>query len=103
PAGPSGVKWAYSNHAFNVLGAVVEDVSGERFDDYVAKRVIEPVGMSDTTFQRGDIDVRRFAVGYKRTRRGIVPATDLDVALPAAGAGFSTAADLCRYAEHLLG
>ena len=56
PAGPAGVKWTYSNHAFNVLGAIVEDVSGERFDDYVGKRILEPFGLSDTTFRRADID-----------------------------------------------
>ena len=45
-----GSRWKYSSGGINVLGRVVEVVSGERFEAFVAKRVFEPVGMSETTF-----------------------------------------------------
>ena len=42
PAIPSGKKWAYSNHAFNTLGQLVEDISQEPFVEYMRRHVFEP-------------------------------------------------------------
>jgi CubicO group peptidase (beta-lactamase class C family) len=45
-----GSKFAYSNIAFEVLGAVVARVSGESFEDYVAAHVLKPAGMTKSSF-----------------------------------------------------
>jgi CubicO group peptidase (beta-lactamase class C family) len=45
-----GEGWNYSV-ATDVLGAVVERVSGQRLDDFFATRIFAPLGMHDTFFQ----------------------------------------------------
>jgi CubicO group peptidase (beta-lactamase class C family) len=39
-----GRKWAYSNHGFATVGQLVEDISGEPFDEYMLRHVFEPLG-----------------------------------------------------------
>jgi len=50
---PPGKKTEYSNLGFVILGAVVERVSGMRFDDYVQKHILKPLGL------HGGYDVSR--------------------------------------------
>jgi CubicO group peptidase (beta-lactamase class C family) len=40
----------YSNYGYGLLGAVIEDVTGQRFEDYMVANVIQPLGMQDSTF-----------------------------------------------------
>jgi CubicO group peptidase (beta-lactamase class C family) len=45
---PPGFKAVYANFGPPVLGAVAEDITGERFDRLMAEQVFEPVGMRET-------------------------------------------------------
>jgi len=45
-----GEKFAYSNMAFECLGDVVAKVSGLSFDDYVKRYVLDPAGMTESSF-----------------------------------------------------
>ncbi|ATP58208.1 hypothetical protein CPT03_17910 [Pedobacter ginsengisoli] len=45
-----GEKWQYSNLNFCLLALLVEKVSGSSFEVYVAKKVFQPAGMSETYF-----------------------------------------------------
>lgn len=46
-----GTKWAYSNGAgFDILGRIVEVVSGQTFDQVLKERIFDPLGMKDTGF-----------------------------------------------------
>ncbi len=67
-----GSRFWYSDAGADVLGAVVEAVSGERLDAFVARRVLEPLGMTDSFFSAPPDDPRwsRVASVYMR-----VPAT----------------------------
>src|SRR5438477_456915 len=42
--------WKYSNLGYTVLGRVVEQVAACPFDRFVRERVIEPLGMTETTY-----------------------------------------------------
>lgn len=44
-----GEKFSYSL-CLDVMGAVIEVASGEKFGDYLKKRIFEPLGMTHTTF-----------------------------------------------------
>jgi len=44
-----GTKFAYSNMAFEVLGDLIAKVSGETFEGYVQKHILEPLGMNSST------------------------------------------------------
>jgi CubicO group peptidase (beta-lactamase class C family) len=47
---PPGETTAYSNYATSLAGYIVERVSGQRFDQYVAKNIFEPLGMTHSSF-----------------------------------------------------
>ena len=42
---------SYSNTSYIVLGALVQAVSGERFEDYVRREILLPLGMTRTDFE----------------------------------------------------
>ena len=45
-----GSRWGYSTAGFDVLGRVVEVVSGMKFDQFLQRRVLDPLRMKDTSF-----------------------------------------------------
>ncbi len=46
---PSDVEF-YSNYGYGLIGAVLEDVTGERFEDYMSATVLRPLKMNRSTF-----------------------------------------------------
>jgi CubicO group peptidase (beta-lactamase class C family) len=45
-----GSKWAYSNLGFELLGYLIERVSGQSFEQYMAQKIFVPLHMASTTF-----------------------------------------------------
>ena len=58
-----GTRWQYSL-CHDVLGAVIEIVSGERLRDYMKKSIFLPLGMNETAFHIEELDKSRFAEQY---------------------------------------
>jgi CubicO group peptidase (beta-lactamase class C family) len=98
-----GTRWAYSNHAFNVLGQLVEDISGEPFAGYMRKNVFEPLGMRSTDYLRSERVRDELAQGYNFSRGRLKPVKYLEILVRGAGSVFSSVEDMCRYATALLG
>jgi D-alanyl-D-alanine carboxypeptidase len=102
PDFPPGTKEDYSNYGFVLLGAVIEKVSGRRFEDYVARRIFKPAGMKRSGFPDRE-HLKGVAVGYT-TFYGAQPKAvpNLDV-LPwrgsPAGGGVASANDMRRFFE----
>jgi len=104
-----GAEWNYSV-ATDVLGRVVEVASGQGLDEFLAARVFEPLGMTDTAFHVGPADTGRLAALYTRGTDGT--ATRLDALarvadtrprfLGGGGGLISTAADYHRFLQLLL-
>ena len=102
-----GTEWNYSV-ATDVLGRVVEVVSGQSLDEFFATRILGPLGMTDTAFYAGD--TARLAALYTPGEDG--KAKRLDALGNAAhrrptmlmgGAGLvGTAADYHRFTQMLL-
>lgn len=104
-----GDRWQYS-YANDVLGLVVEVVSGEPLETYMQKRIFRPLRMTDTTFFPDGSLRSRVAGVYRHTEDGkLVPA--YSEARPeqvptwaAGGSGLvSTAGDYMRFALMLAG
>lgn len=49
---PPGTTPAYSNYGAALAGYIVQRVSGMPFDDYIDKNILQPLGMSHSTFQQ---------------------------------------------------
>ena len=104
-----GSEWNYSV-ATDILGRIVEVVSGQRFDEFLAARILRPLGMSDTSFWVGDGDVGRLAALYTPGADGRAVRMDAlgnaareRPAMLSGGAGLvSTAADYHRFTQMLL-
>ena len=64
-----GTRWNYSV-ATDVLGHLIEVISGQRLDAYLAEHVFGPLGMRDTSFTIRDEQVPRFAANYERQADG---------------------------------
>lgn len=100
-----GTAWDYSMSA-DVLGRVVEVVSGMELDQFFAKRIFAPLRMTDTAFQLNDATkIARVAQPQENPDTGKRP----PVANPAqkrwqSGAGglVSTAGDYARFCQMLL-
>ena len=101
-----GTRVSYSQAGYNLLGRIIEKVTGQTFEQAVASLVFEPLGLSHSFFERDDIMTRRFVVGHN-------PGVDgtLSIARPwrhsrgeNPGAGIATSvADLLRWARFHLG
>jgi D-alanyl-D-alanine carboxypeptidase len=59
PGGPG----SYSNAGYIVLGAVIEAVSGERYEDFVRRRILTPLGMAHSDFVYRDDMLEHAATG----------------------------------------
>jgi len=105
-----GTEWNYSV-ATDVLGRVVEVASGQSLDEFLAARVLGPLGMTDTAFHVAPGDAPRLAALYTPGSGGQAARLDALGAVPddrppllSGGAGLiSTAADYHRFTQMLLG
>jgi D-alanyl-D-alanine carboxypeptidase len=109
--GPGQV-WEYSNTNYLVLGMIVEAASHESLRDLLASRIARPLGLSDTSIPTSSAMPAPYARGYvvdvrARVRLGRQRLDDTTRQNPSFGAGagnmVSTAADLGRFADALLG
>ena len=60
-----GSRWGYSTAGTDLLGRVVEVASGVRFDEFVQRRLFDPLGMKDTTFWPTAAQLERLAHDYR--------------------------------------
>ncbi|WP_442510659.1 serine hydrolase domain-containing protein [Novipirellula sp. SH528] len=64
-----GTDWQYGI-SIDVLGRVIEVVSGEPLGDFLRKRIFDPLGMKDTGFFVPAEKVGRFAANYNTDGKG---------------------------------
>jgi D-alanyl-D-alanine carboxypeptidase len=94
-----GSQRRYCNGCYVVLGEIVATIAGESYEDYLARHVFAPAGMTATAFLAGSDPGANQAIGYTRQEGpGLRPAS-LGPGGRGSGAGgvFSTAADLLAY------
>ncbi len=106
-----GTHWRYSTCA-DILGAVVEVVSGMRFGDFLRREIFEPLCMADTGFFVPADKMDRFVTCYERGEKGLAPwlgmnlacgVYDRDPAFESGGAGLvSTLEDYSHFADMMM-
>ncbi|MCW5637976.1 MAG: beta-lactamase family protein [Rubrivivax sp.] len=101
-----GTAWNYSVSA-DVLGYLVEQISGQPFAQFLQQRIFEPLRMTDTAFHVDEARAARFAQCYLMSAEGRLLPAQLGSfreppAAPSGGGGLvSTAADYARFCECL--
>lgn len=97
-----GQGWSYSNTNYLLAGMIIEKVTRHRADLEIRRRIIEPLGLTDTSFPLDDPALPRpYLHGYDLAYR------DVSAFNPSgewtAGAMVSTVADLARFDAALFG
>ena len=108
-----GTRYEYCNPGINTVGRLIEVASGIRYEEFMQKRLFEPLGMKDTTFWPSDEQLRRLPKSYKPDAVGkgleeikitqlTYPLSDRKRHPYPAGGLFSTAADVSSFCRMVL-
>ena len=96
-----GVRFKYSNHGFGLLGLIIEAVTHEPYNSWIAREAVEAAGLQETTPDFDPAPATLMARGHSTTqplgRRVVIPATNATNAMASATGFVSTAADLARF------
>ncbi|MEV7602032.1 serine hydrolase domain-containing protein [Kitasatospora sp. NPDC089797] len=105
PAFPPGRDWGYSNTNYELVGMIVEKLTGHPWQEEVTRRIIRPLHLTGTSMPgHSPFIPGPHAHGYLKTATGPVDVTLLDPSMAgSAGAGISTTADLTTFIAALLG
>ena len=95
-----GEKYTYGM-SYDVLGVVIEVVTGLRFDKYVKQYIIDPLEMNDSYFIVPPEERHRLVSIYQPSEKGLIPTSYPDTAYPVLDNRrfFSGGGDLCSTAE----
>jgi CubicO group peptidase (beta-lactamase class C family) len=97
-----GTKWAYSNSGYFILGAVIEEVTGKKYEDVLKENILEPLGMNNSGVEHSDLTYDNKALGYENSFAGIMPARKIDMTVPfSAGSMYSTVEDMYKWDQAL--
>jgi CubicO group peptidase (beta-lactamase class C family) len=104
PTTPPGARFVYSDINFLLLGEIVRRLSGQTLDVFARRNIFEPLGMNDSMFLP-PASLRGRIAPTEPPLRGVVhDPTARFMGGVAGDAGlFSTAADLARFCEMILG
>jgi len=93
-----GKKWEYSNIGYWLLGEALADRAGVDYETLLRKRVIAPLGLTNTDFEVSPKMKTNFAAGHNAVLQPSPPISTLPIysLMPAAGGLYSTANDLLK-------
>ncbi len=98
-----GTRWNYSNSGYNLLGFIIESVTGKSYWDFVQTRIFNPLGMNRTANRDPQFIVPNRADGYE-WQDGKLVGRDYDLTdVFSAGAIVSTVMDLAKWDTALRG
>jgi CubicO group peptidase (beta-lactamase class C family) len=103
PAYKPGERWAYSNTNYQILGRLIEVVSGQSYQVYVATHILQPLGMTHSFVADGKIH-QTMATGHRPwfgTEQPL-PANRTDRATAPQGGIVASASDLARYLRMMM-
>ncbi len=101
-----GERASYSQMGFNLVGRVIEKVTGLTFEQAVGSLVLRPTGLTHSAYALNDVITKRFAVGHNAAADGTLAVVsqwkDSRANNPGGGLA-SSVSDLVRWARFHLG
>lgn len=102
-----GSSQLYSNNGYILLGAIIENISGETYFDYIQTHIFDPLDMKNSGFYEMDEVIPNLAIGWGRENKGaqIVWKNNLFTNVfkgSPAGGGFSTIRDMFKFVNAVL-
>lgn len=99
-----GSKWNYSNSGYEVLGCIIEKVTGQTYQQFLQENIFKPLDMKDSGYDSNSRVILHHAYGYTPGPQGITDAGYVDMTVPyAAGGLYSTTRDLLKWQNGLYG
>ncbi len=93
-----GEKFDYSGAGYNLLGVIIESVSGKTYGTFLKENIFDPLGMSSTGYDPQLVDL---AVGYQNYNLGMKAIPENLSLFFASGGLYSTVADLHKWDQAL--
>ncbi len=97
-----GSKFHYNNSGYFLLGAILERVTGKKYDALLEENILAPLSMKDTGYDLWATILPKRASGYQEDLVGVSNAPYLDMSLPfSAGSMYSTVQDMYKWDQAL--
>lgn len=97
-----GTQFKYSNSGYQVLGYIIQNVSGESYQKFLRQHIFVPLGMKHSGYDSSHPTEKDHAIGYAPTGSGYRPAEYVNMSVPySAGALYSTVLDLYTWDQAL--
>lgn len=95
--------YEYSSLGYALLGRIITNVSGQRYDRYIQSLLMRPLGMTASGYEIGDVPLDRLAVGYRCENDLFVREPSMaNGAFGAMGGVHTNARDYARWVSFLL-
>jgi len=95
-----GRKWVYNNSGYVLLGAIIERVSGQTYEQFVDAHIFKPLGMTHSYYGSTERVISRRVPGYQTGKDGFLNAPYLSMTQPfAAGSLLSSVDDLALWSD----
>jgi D-alanyl-D-alanine carboxypeptidase len=93
-----GEKFSYCNTGYNLLGYIIENVSGKKYWEFLSENILGPLKMSATTNREPSRILKLRAAGYEQDKTNGLVNRDVDyTGLFSAGEIVSTVGDLMKW------
>jgi CubicO group peptidase (beta-lactamase class C family) len=97
-----GTKWKYDNSGYELLGYIVEKVSGQSYGDFLRENFFQPLGMTNTGVYGPGLGLPHEALGYSLGTNDFEAPFYIDPSWSGGdGALYSTVEDLYRWNEKI--
>jgi CubicO group peptidase (beta-lactamase class C family) len=87
-------KFIYSNTGFNLLELIIENVTGEDFNNYMTREILVPLQMTNSTYEMTDEILKQLPYGYDLKNNEVLPYIYPE---KASGGLYSTTGDLAKF------
>ncbi|MDQ3020739.1 MAG: serine hydrolase [Bacteroidota bacterium] len=93
-----GTKWRYNNSGYVILGAIIEEVTGKKYEDVLNENILIPLDMTNSGYDHTSEIIENRASGYDQSPAGYTNTRFLDMSIPySAGSMYSTVKDLFKW------
>ncbi|CAM3745525.1 serine hydrolase [Marinicrinis lubricantis] len=91
-----GTSYMYDNFAYLLAGIIVQEVSGEPFEQYMENHVFQPIGMHSSDFDPNNVNQDQLAVGYDAAKQPVENYVFKPTIMPQGGM-YATAEDIAQF------
>ena len=101
-ATPVGYRYKYSNIGIDTLGYIIQEYRDDSFPSYMFNNLLQPIGMTDSTFLRKNIPSQReIAMGYEYYQGEYYPYEQNDITGSPSGNLYSTIEDMGKFVKFI--